>query len=109
MSAYRFFSLLTLFASLAGCGSSPLFDAPPPKQQARDNPLAARGKKSFEQRKRDCWDMPSARSCYEVGMNYELGLSEERNKATALKYYEKACQLEKLPEHCAAARRMRKD
>ena len=28
----------------------------------------------------DCWEMPNAQACYDVGMNYEMGLAVEPNK-----------------------------
>ena len=84
-----------------------LIDPAPPKQQGKVNPMLARGARSFDQRQRDCWDMPSAQACYEVGLNYELGLAIKPNRATALEYYDKACGIERQPEHCEAAARLR--
>jgi TPR repeat protein len=82
------------------------YDAPP--KQSDHAPLGGRGTRSFEQRQADCWDMPNAQACYEVGMDYELGLRDaKRDKKKALEYYDKACSLEKDPEHCEAAERLR--
>jgi TPR repeat protein len=84
-----------------------LIEPAPPKQQGKDNPMQARGERSFDQRQTDCWDMPSAQACYEVGLNYELGLATKPDRATALEYYDKACRIEGQVEHCEAAERLR--
>ena len=65
--------------------------------------------RGFAQRQRDCWDMPNGRACYEVGMDYELGVSVKKNKPEALKYYQKACELDKKDDYCKAAKRLESD
>ena len=102
-------SIILLTGALAaGCLPPALVDTSPPKQTEKVNPLGADGAKSFEQRKRDCWEMPNAAACYEVGMNYELGANVEQDDATAHEYYAKACAISQDPEHCSAADRMGK-
>lgn len=93
----------------AACGGGDLLGVEAPKQRGNVNPMRERGAKSFEQRKKDCWDMPSAQACYDVGMNYEMGLAVDPDAAVALEYYDKACELERQKEHCDAAARMRGD
>jgi TPR repeat protein len=99
-----------LLLLVAACGSSPrqLVNTDEPKQTSDQGALTQKGARSFEQRQTDCWDMPSAEACYEVGMGYELGLYGERDAKTARQYYQKACELERQPEHCNAARRMKR-
>lgn len=92
-----------VLVTLTSCAA---IDAPPPKQTERVNSLTDSGSRDFDQRKRDCWDMPSANACYEVGLNYELGLTVEADRAEAAKYYAKACDLDREPDHCKAARRL---
>lgn len=100
--------VIILFGSTlaAGCIPPELVDTSPPKQTEKVNPLSAGGAKSFEQRKRDCWEMPNAAACYEVGMNYELGANVDQDEDTAHEYYAKACEISEDPEHCSAAERM---
>ena len=107
---------IPVVAALAGCAaltscvaltSCKLIDAPPPRQTERVNPVAESGARDFAQRKRDCWDMPSAVACYEVGLNFELGLTVETDREEAAKYYAKACELDREPDHCKAARRLK--
>jgi TPR repeat protein len=99
-------TLLTLGALASGCLSSELVDTSPPKQAGKVNPLSAEGAKSFEQRQRDCWEMPNAAACYEVGMSYELGTNVDKDVGSAHEYYAKACEISDDPEHCSAADRM---
>ncbi len=103
--------LLTSVSLVAACSamSLDLIEPAEPKQQGRGNSMEARGARGFQQRQRDCWDMPSAQACYEVGLNYELGLAGKANRTTALQYYDKACGLDRQPEHCEAAERLRRD
>ena len=103
---HALFPLLLGGTMAAGCIPHELVDTSPPKQTEKVNPLSADGAKSFEQRKRDCWEMPNAAACYEVGMNYELGANVDPDDATAHEYYAKACEISQDPEHCAAADRM---
>lgn len=93
------------FAS-SGCLPSGLVSTAPPKQAGKVNPLDAEGAKSLAQRERDCWEMPNAAACYEVGMNYELGANVEKSNATAHEYYAKACEISDDAEHCSAADRL---
>jgi TPR repeat protein len=101
---------LVVCSVLAGCATPEVrevFNADEPKQSGVNNSMAKRGAKDFEQRKRDCWDFPSAFACYEVGLNYELGLTVEPDRKMAIEYYDKACSLEKQRDHCDAAARLR--
>ena len=102
--------LCVLCGEFFGCASTPEFlNTEPPKQSGKDNSrLSQEGEEGFEQRQRDCWDVPNAEACYEVGMSYELGLRGPRDAKTAREYYRKACELERNPEHCDAARRMKR-
>lgn len=104
--SYAIVGLLIAATSAAGCIPKELVDTSPPKQTEKVNPLSADGAKSFEQRQRDCWEMPNAAACYEVGMNYELGANVAQDDATAHEYYAKACEISQDPEHCSAAERM---
>ena len=99
-------TLLLGGALAAGCLPPELVDTSPPKQTEKVNPLSAGGAKSFEQRKRDCWEMPNAAACYEAGMNYELGANVDPDTGAAHDYYAKACEISQDPEHCSAAERM---
>ena len=92
---------------LTGCGAEALLGIESPTQSGKVNPMTKRGAKSFDQRKRDCREMPNAQACYDVGMNYEMGLAVEPNVTTALEFYDKACELDKQKEHCEAAARLR--
>jgi TPR repeat protein len=98
-----FVFLLTASASsLAGCKdffSRKEFDTSTPQQA----PVVAQDDGNFAQRQRDCWDMPNAKACFEVGMNYELGVTVPRDKKEAKKYYVKACELDKRDDYCKAA------
>jgi hypothetical protein len=94
--------LLLLFCA---CIPAELIDPAEPTQTGKTDPMRERGAKSFEQRQRDCWDMPNAQACYDVGLNYELGLAVPIDRSTAIEYYVKACELSKDPEHCKAAKR----
>src|SRR5262245_46278982 len=96
-----------LALALAGCAGSDMFNSDEPKQRGYVNPMAKRGAKDLEQRKKDCWDFPSAQACYEVGLDYELGLTVPQSRESAIQYYDKACGLEKQREHCEAAARMK--
>jgi len=98
----------TLCCALS-CASTPeLLSTEPPKQSGKDNSaLSQQGEEGFEQRQRDCWDVPNAEACYEVGMSYEQGLRGERDPKKAREYYGKACELERNPEHCDAAKRVK--
>ncbi|MBW2459718.1 MAG: SEL1-like repeat protein [Deltaproteobacteria bacterium] len=109
MATTRWLGLMVSLVVAAACTKSQLKLIEPgePKQQGKENPMKARGARGFDQRQQDCWDMPSAQACYEVGLNYELGLAVKANRATALEYYDKACGLEKHPDHCQAAERLR--
>jgi len=112
LAAARWLGLVLVLGLGAGCDQIPIeLPEPPaePKQQGKENPMEARGARSFEQRQSDCWDMPSAQACYEVGLNYELGLAVKANRDTALEYYDKACGLERQPDHCQAAERLRQE
>lgn len=111
MAAARWPGLVTTLSLVAACSTVQieLIEPEEPKQKGKGNPLEARGARDYEQRQRDCWDMPSAQACYEVGLNYELGLAVKANRATALKYYEKACGLDQHPDHCEAAERLRRE
>jgi TPR repeat protein len=102
----RSWALLVSLAMTAACVSD-LITVEAPKQAPQQNPLAARGQSSFEQRRRDCWEMPSAQACFDVGLNYEMGLVVAVDVTTALEFYDKACSLEKQDEHCQAAQRLR--
>ncbi len=95
-------------ATAAGCSGSDLLGVEPPKQRGSVNPMAERGRDSYEQRQRDCYEMPNAAACYEVGMNYEMGLATEIDIPRAIEFYDKACSLESQKEHCDAAERLRK-
>ena len=97
-------------AGLCGCNTTTeeMFRADEPQQQGKGNPLSKAGAKDQEQRQRDCWDMPSAQACYEVGLAHELGLSTEVNLVEAQRYYDKACGLDHNEEHCEAAERLKK-
>ncbi len=99
--------LTALFCLDCSTVSVEFIEPEPPTQQGKENPMQDRGARSFDQRQTDCWDMPSAQACYDVGLNYELGLVVEPNRATALEYYDKACSIERQPEHCEAAKRLR--
>jgi TPR repeat protein len=92
-----------------GCLSSDLISTAPPKQTEKVNPLGAEGEKSLRQREKDCWEMPNAAACYEVGMNYELGTNVEQDDRKAYEFYAKACEISDDPEHCAAADRLAED
>jgi TPR repeat protein len=99
--------LLTL-ATLLGCGApQDVLGGLEPTQSSDQGAIGEKGTVSFEQRQRDCWDMPNAEACYEVGMEYELGVHVKRNRKTAREYYRKACDLDHNAEHCQAAERMR--
>jgi TPR repeat protein len=91
---------------VVGACSADLLNAEAPRQQPAGNPMAERGAQDYEQRQRDCWDMPNAQACYEVGLNYELGLTTAPDRAKAGEYYKKACDMDHDAEHCAAAKRM---
>jgi len=97
---------LLLVGLAAACLPKDLVDTSPPKQTERVNPMSAAGARDLEQRKRDCWEMPNAAACYEVGMNYELGTNVDKDVGSAQEYYAKACEISKDPEHCSAADRM---
>ncbi len=99
--------LLLLLVGLAACGGSDLLGIEPPKQKGNVNPMAERGQAGFDQRTKDCYDMPSAAACYEVGTNYEMGLAAEPDEKKALEFYTRACELESQAEHCDAAKRLR--
>jgi TPR repeat protein len=100
--------LLIVALSSTGCvDTAKVFDAEEPKQKGLSNSMSKRGARDLEQRKRDCYDFPSAHACYEVGLSYELGLNVEADKKTAIEYYDKACGLEKQRDHCEAAARLR--
>jgi TPR repeat protein len=96
---------ITLLSS--GCIKEEWVDAKEPTQGGDEHAMTKRGGVAFDQRKNDCWDMPNAQACYDVGLNYELGLAVKPDAKTALEYYDKACELDKQPEHCDAAKRMR--
>jgi TPR repeat protein len=98
---------LALFATVACSASEDLLNFEPPKQKGLANSQNKAGQEDYQQRERDCWDMPSAQACYEVGLNYELGLTDPQDLGKAQQYYDKACELEKLAEHCDAATRLR--
>jgi TPR repeat protein len=97
---------LTVLA-LSACGGADLLGVEEPTQVGVVDPIRERGAKSFDQRKRDCWEMPNAQACYDVAMNYEMGLAVDTDLKVALEFYEKACELEKQKEHCDAAERAR--
>ena len=99
--------IVTTALLCAACGGPDVFGVDEPKQQGKVDPMAERGAKSFKQRQKDCWDMPSAQACYDVGMRYEMGIAGEADAELALEYYDKACSLEKQKDHCEAAERMR--
>jgi hypothetical protein len=98
---------LLLAMALAGCIPAELIDPAEPKQVGVHSSMSKRGAKSFAQRQRDCWDMPNAEACHEVGLNHELGLAGPSDRGRALEYYDKACAISQDPEHCDAARRLR--
>lgn len=89
---------------LAACLPAEMTPAEPKQQDT--HPMAARGEKSFAQRQRDCWDMPSAPACYEVGLKFELGLVGKPDPKQAFDYYLKACEIGSEAEHCEAAKRL---
>lgn len=97
---------VALVLGLVGCKDK-VFDASAPGQKGHNNPTHEMGADSFEQRQKDCWDMPNAAACYEVGLNYELGISVTQDRKEALSYYEKACDISDDPDHCEAADKMR--
>ena len=66
---------LMLSAPLASGCDSPMFRADAPVQKGAQNPLDKMGAEDLAQRQQDCWDMPSAHACYEVGLAYEMGLN----------------------------------
>jgi TPR repeat protein len=101
-----FLALSTSALATSACLSADLIDPAEPKQTEKVNPLSRDGARNLEQRKRDCWEMPNAAACYEVGMNYELGTNVERDKAQAHEFYDKACGISDDPEHCSAAGRV---
>ncbi len=104
----RLSALLLLAAASTGCATAAeLFRNDAPTQTGSLTPLGGGGKRSYKQRLRDCWDMPSAQACYEIGLSYELGITVRADKAEALRYYDKSCGLERQPEHCEAATRLR--
>jgi TPR repeat protein len=94
---------------VTACGGSDLLGIEAPKQSGKVNPMTERGARGFEQRKKDCYEMPNAQACYDVGLNYEMGLAGEPDPKLALEYYDKACELEHQEEHCEAAKRLRED
>lgn len=98
---------IPLCVALSACGAGELLVFEDPKQAGKVNPMKDRGEKSIEQRERDCWEMPNAQACYDVGMSYEMGLAVEADPQKALEFYDEACELEKQKEHCEAAERMR--
>jgi TPR repeat protein len=99
---------LVLLAFASACSASrDLLEFDAPKQKGMSNSYSKAGHDDYQQRQKDCWDMPSAAACYEVGLNYELGLTDPKDLTKAQQYYDKACELEKQPEHCDAARRLR--
>lgn len=100
-------SLCAFILAAAACGGGDLLGVEAPKQKGSVNPMRERGEKSFEQRKRDCLEMPNAQACYDVGMNYEMGLAVDPDREVALEFYDKACALEHQKGHCDAAARMR--
>ncbi|MEM9876580.1 MAG: hypothetical protein AAF928_16920, partial [Myxococcota bacterium] len=57
---------LVAAAAAAGC-SNPMFETRPPKQSSTVHPTQDMARRGFTQRQRDCWDMPNAAACYEVG------------------------------------------
>ena len=89
--------VVAIALSLVGCGSD-ILGVEAPKQTERVNPMSERGKESFDQRQKDCWEMATAAACYEVGMNYEMGLAVETDLKKAVEYYDKACALEQQKE-----------
>ncbi len=91
---------------LPACLPAELTPAEPTQQDA--HPMTARGERSFAQRQRDCWDVPNAQACYEVGLRYELGLVGKPDPALAFDYYLKACEIGSDAEHCQAAKRLEK-
>jgi len=99
--------VVLLATMVAGCLPAELVTPGEPTQSGKANPMLARGADSFAQRQRDCWDMPSAQACYEVGLNHELGLTGQPDRNTARDYYDKACAISSDREHCNAAKRMR--
>jgi TPR repeat protein len=101
------FAVLGVALLVTGCLKEEWVDAKEPTQGGDEHAMTKRGGVAFDQRKSDCWDMPNAQACYDVGLNYELGLVVKPDIKTALEYYAKACQLDKEPEHCSAAERMR--
>lgn len=78
-----------------------------PKQRGKSNPVNRDSKRRFRQRARDCYEMPSAKACYDLGLNYELGLATPVDVIESRKYYKKACEIDKRKEHCEAFERMR--
>lgn len=89
----------------SGCDAA-MFQPDTPVQKGVSSPMDKAGAESYAQRQRDCWDMPSAHACYEVGLGYELGLNGPENHREAKRYYDKACGLDSDPEHCEAAERI---
>ncbi len=105
----RLSALLLALGSALGCATATeLFRNEPPDQTDSLNPLGGAGNRSYKQRVRDCWDMPSAQACYEVGLSFEMGITVPADRAEAVRYYDKACGLERQTEHCQAAERLRK-
>lgn len=99
--------LFVACAAMTACtAANELLAIEEPKQKGTANSVGKRGEADYEQRRKDCWDMPSAEACYEVGLDYELGLSTTRDPKKAAEYYTKACELEKQEEHCEAAARV---
>lgn len=100
------FLVAGLLFGLVACKDK-VFDASAPGQKGHNNPTHQMGADSFVQRQKDCWDMPNAAACYEVGLNYELGISVTQDRKEALSYYQKACDISDDPDHCDAADKMR--
>ena len=100
-------ALLLLLMTPVACGGGDLLGIEAPGQKGKVNTMTERGAESFDQRKKDCWEMPNAQACYDVGMNYEMGLAVEPDTTVALEFYDKACELEKQKEHCDAASALR--
>ena len=100
-------AIIGVVLATTGCIKEEWIDSKEPTQGGDEHSMTKRGGIAFDQRRGDCWDMPNAQACYDVGLNYELGLAVKPDPKTALEYYDKACQLEKEPEHCKAAERMR--
>jgi TPR repeat protein len=98
--------LVVVLFVVTGCAADPLGVAEP-KQRGVVDPMSDRGRRAYDQRARDCFEMPSAQACYDAGMSYELGIGRDADAQKALELYDRACELERDDEFCGAAARMR--